>query len=185
MNRSPNLTPLENLPVAIGLAFANAKTTADLLSVLMPTLGEFFKCDRCFLYLRNPYTRQGRVPFCWVRDPAVPTIYDQTCKVEPPSLASQDPMFAAALQMQASIFVEDIETASPQVLSRLFEQETFGHRALIHAHLSLNNQLWGVLQLCMFNQPRHWTQAERQTIEQVVEILTPIVVENMANFLIH
>lgn len=82
-------------------------------------------------------------------------------------------MFAAALRTDPSIFVEDVETASPQILNRQFEQESFGHRALIHAHLCQDNQLWGVLQPCLFGRPRVWTEEERQSIHQIVQAITP------------
>ncbi len=143
---------------------------------LVADLGESLQCDRCFLYLRHPQTQLGRVPFCWVRSSDTPIIYDQHWKPEPPSLASQDPMFAAALQAAPSIFVEDVETADPQILNRQFEQENFGHRALIHGHLVHNGQLWGVLQPCIFGQPRIWTDRERSTIALMIAQITPAAI---------
>ncbi len=82
-------------------------------------------------------------------------------------------MFAAALRTDPSIFVEDVETASPDVLSQVFERRSFGHRALIHAHLCQHNQLWGVLQPCLFERPRQWTAVERQVINQIVLAIMP------------
>ena len=85
-------------------------------------------------------------------------------------------MFAAALRAENSIFVEDIETASPSILNREFERTNLGHRALVHAHLRQDGLLWGILQPAVFGQLRVWTEDDRLLIEQVVEKLTPIVV---------
>ncbi len=147
------------------------------LPELMEAIANYLNSDRCFLYLRDPQTRLGRVPFCWTRSPEVPTVYDQDWKPEPESLGDEDPMFAAALATKPSIFVEDVTTASSDVVNAEFERKNFGHRALIHGHLCHNNQLWGVLQPCLMNQPRHWTAEERSTFNQIVEKVTPIVVQ--------
>jgi GAF domain-containing protein len=157
--------------------FLESSQDSDVvLSQLMPRLGDFLQCDRCFLYLRDPATRLGRVPFCWTRTPDIPTVYDEEWKPEPENLPNEDPMFAAALRTEPSIFVEDVETASPQVLNRQFEQENFGHRALIHAHLCHNGQLWGVLQPSVFDRPRVWNPEERAAIAQLLPKLTPIAI---------
>lgn len=77
---------------------------------------------------------------------------------------------------EPSIFIEDVETAPPQVVNREFEQEHFGHRALIHARLSQDKQLWGILELSVFGQPRHWSEFDRQAIAQSVEKMTPLAI---------
>ncbi|MBW4485946.1 MAG: GAF domain-containing protein [Tildeniella torsiva UHER 1998/13D] len=146
---------------------------ADLLA----TLGQQLQCDRVFLYLRSPWSTLGRVPFCWRSRPSVPLVYDPNWKPEYAALAKDDPMFAAALNTQPSIFVEDVETASPSVLNRDFEQDTFGHRALIHAHLCSGQKLWGILQACVFDAPREWSWSDRQLIEQAVSWLTPFAID--------
>jgi GAF domain-containing protein len=163
----------EVLPASIAQVFAIAQTPEALFVSLMPALGESLDCDRCFLYLRDPQTQMGCVPFCWIRDASVPRIYDLNWKAEDKSLPSEDPMFAAALRTSPSITVDDVETASPQVLNLRFEQENFGHRALIHAHLCQDQFLWGVLQPCVFNAPRYWSTEEQQLVDQVVNLITP------------
>ncbi len=167
---------LTELPVSIKHVFTQSAPPDTLLSALMPAVGEFLQGDRCFLYLRDPRTRLGRVPFCWVRHSGIPSVYDAHWKLEPVTLPQSDPMFAAALRAEPSIAVDDVEAASPHVLNRQFERENFGHRALIHAHLCQDGQLWGVLQPCVFEQPRHWTEAEQQAIAQVVSVMTPIAI---------
>lgn len=161
--------------------FTDLLTTADtpeaLFFGLMPALGKFLACDRCFLYLREPETRWGRAPFYWVRGAAIPVVYDSVWKLEPDNLAEQDPMFAAALRTEPSLYIDDVETTSPQILNQQFERENFGHRALIHAHLCHEGQLWGVLQPCVLDRPRVWTKDERQVIEQLLAAIVPAAVE--------
>ncbi len=164
------------LPVSVAQVFASDQTPEALFTALMPALGESLDCDRCFLYLRDPQTQMGRVPFCWIRNDSVPRVYDRDWKVEPESLPLEDPMFAAALRTSPSITVNDVETASPEVLNRQFEQESFGHRALIHAHLCHDNLLWGVLQPCVFNSPKHWSDQEQQLVDRVASLITPYAI---------
>jgi GAF domain-containing protein len=148
----------------------------DFLSSLMTPVGKFLQVDRCFLYLRNPQTQLGRVPFCWTRDAGIPTIYDEDWKPEPDSLPDEDPMFAAALKAEPSIFIEDVEATDPEILNVQFEKENFGHRALIHGHLCHDGQLWGVLQPCVFGRSRIWSKDDRAAIERLIQETTPIAV---------
>ncbi len=165
---------LETLIGQLSEASPHSQNWEQAMDDLLATLGQRLRCDRIFLYLRNPDSQLGRVPFCWRAAASVPRIYDPQWKLEPPSLTDEDPMFAAALKAQPSIFVDDVETASPDVLNRDFERTTFGHRALIHAHLCSGQQLWGILQACVFDAPREWSQGDRQLIEQAVTGLTPL-----------
>ena len=148
----------------------------SIFSQLLPLLVKYLQCDRCFLYLRHPPTKMGKVSHCWRRSPEVPELLDVDWKREPESLPQIDPLFAAALQAKPSIFVEDIETANSEVVNREFEQKTFGHRALIHAHLVHDGSLWAILQPCVFNHPRKWTTLERNIMASVEQFLTPFVV---------
>ena len=168
---------LKNLPTSIENVFTTHKTPEAIFSALMPTLGEFLKCDRCFLYLRNPETGLGKVPFFWIRNSTIPKIYDENWKPEPDYLSSEDPMFAAALRTEPSIFMDDVNTTDVEILNQEFEKRIFGHRALIHAHLCQDEQLWGILQPCIYQYARNWTQKERQVMDQVTQIITPIAVE--------
>lgn len=151
-------------------------TSDAVLSALLPALGEVLQCDRCFLYFRDPHTRLGRTPYCWRRSPEYPDVSTTEWAKEPESLPQEDPLFAAALRTEDSIFVEDVETASPLVVNKAFEQENFGHRALIHAHLCFDGMLWGVLQPCVFGQPRVWTDEDRRAIALVTQKITPVAV---------
>ncbi|MEB3356754.1 MAG: GAF domain-containing protein [Synechococcales bacterium] len=149
----------------------------EVFAALMPLLGELLGCHRCFLYLRSPDTGLGRVPFCWRRTKDVPEVYDADWKAEPSSLAAEDPLFAAALRTAPSIFVEDVQSAPPHLVNPDFERENFGHRALVHAHLCRDGQLWGVLQPCVFDRPRIWKEGDRYLISHVVEQITPLAIQ--------
>lgn len=169
--------PSDTLTLRILDHLRNNLTPGQAMEAVLPYLGQQLQCDRVFVYLRHPDTRRGRVPFCWRRGDEVPLVYDPHWKLEPESLEADDPMFAAALALAPSIFVKDVETAGPHVLNRQFEQENFGHRALIHAHLSLEGQLWGVLQPCVFNAPRAWTPKDHILIQRAVAWFTPFALE--------
>lgn len=153
-----------------------AAFTADL-----PTLGQLLACDRIFLYLRSPATGLGQVPFCWRHSPQIPLVYDENWQREPSTLSQEDPMFAAALRGEPSLFIEDVEQASAKTLNQEFERQHFGHRALIHAHIYQNGQLWGVLQPCMFGSPRRWSHQDRDRIDQAIALITPKVIEYVHN----
>jgi GAF domain-containing protein len=166
-----------DLPIQITQILDSTRSSAEILTELMPAVANFLQCDRCFLYLRQPQTGLGRVPFCWVTTPDIPSVYDEHWKPEPPSLPDEDPMFAAALRTEASLFIDDVETASPHILNREFEHQNFGHRALIHAHLCQDNQLWGVLQPCLMHRSRQWQDSERRAIHQLVQRITPLAID--------
>ena len=147
-----------------------------VFTALLPALGEALQCDRCFLYLHSPDTGRGKVAYCWRRSSEYPDVTEYGWKQEPESLPDEDPLFAAALRTEPSVFVEDVETASPEVVNKAFEQKTFGHRALIHAHLCEDGKMWGILQPCVFGQPRVWTDEDRAIIATVTEKIAPLAV---------
>jgi GAF domain-containing protein len=170
------------LPNTIDNIFQQYQEPKALFDALMPALGETLKCDRVFLYVRNPDTKIGIVPVCWRLRSDIPEVLDPDWKHEPDSLISEDPMFAAAVRTEPSIYIEDVENTSPDILSVEFERSSFGHRALVHAHLCYENQLWGILQPCIFHYPRVWSKFDREVIAKVENKLTHIVVEYVKQF---
>lgn len=174
--------PEQNLPEILENVFATSNEPDAIFSALLPALGEVLQCDRCFLYLRNPDNNLGKTPFCWRRSPEYPDVTTTEWEKEPESLPKKDPLFAAALRTEASIFVEDVETASPEVVNLAFEQQNFGHRALVHAHLCQDGKLWGVLQPAVFGQPRVWSEFDHFVIEQVTERVTSVVVAYVRSY---
>ena len=173
------------LPLVLEKILATDGEPDAVFSALLPALGEVLQGDRlagrpgihrCFLYLRNPQTKIGKIPYCWRCSDEYPDVTDADWKEEPESLPNEDPLFAAALRTEDSIFVEDVETASSKVVNRDFEQKNFGHRALVHAHLCQDGLLWGILQPCVFGQPRVWTDFDRFVIAQTEKKITPLAV---------
>jgi GAF domain-containing protein len=146
----------------------------NILVELVTTVANTLKVDRCFLYVRDPQARLGQIACCYCRNPQVPELSINQWRMES-ELEAKDPLFAAALNCQASVYVEDVETASPDVVNREYEAQEFGHRALIHAHICEAGKLWGILQPCVFEQPRQWTTADRQLIEKMVVQMLPLV----------
>lgn len=163
-------------PAILSNILSDRNSPDTIFSALLLALGDLLQCDRCFLYVRHPETNIGKVVSCWCRSPEYPDVTDSDWKTEPADLANEDPLFAAALRTDPSIFVEDVETADPKVVNQDFEHKTFGHRALIHAHLCDKNQLWGILQPCIFGQPRIWTETDREIILDVTDKLIPTVI---------
>jgi hypothetical protein len=117
---------------------------------------------------------------CWRRSPQIP---DTSTNGWEPEIEweREDPMFAAALRTDSSIFVEDVELASPEVLNINFERKYLGHRALIHAHLCQDGLLWGILQPSIFGHPRVWDKFDRSVIHQVLEKLKPFAISYVKN----
>lgn len=165
-----------SLPAILEQILTTDRDPDVVFSALLPALGDVLQCHRCFLYLRNPQTKMGKIDYCWLRSDRYPDVTDSDWKAEPESLPDEDPLFAAALGTKPSIFVEDVETANPEVVNRDFERKSFGHRALIHAHLCQDGLLWGILQPCLFEQPRVWTEFDRFMITQVEKQITPLAI---------
>lgn len=150
---------------------------ADTLRQVVESVGKALNADRCFLYVRQPDQGRGRTAFCWRKNEDVPdkNTVQPNWQADTDELLAEDPLIRAGLAMKPSVYVDDVETAGPEVLNRQFERETFGHRALIHAHIQRDNKLWGILQPCMFGSPRHWTDEEKSQIEAILPCLQPVI----------
>ena len=160
-------------------ALAAAAPPAARLQAALDLVGPHVRADRCFLYVRDPAREKGRIAFVWRLDEAIPDPRHDW-QADTGKLPQADPLVRAALAGRPSVFVEDVSEAGPEVLNQDFERRTFGHRALVHAHLSDQGQLWGILQPCVFGHPHHWTAAEREYLEAAVPLLLPVVREYMA-----
>ncbi|MEO0374394.1 MAG: GAF domain-containing protein [Cyanobacteria bacterium P01_A01_bin.17] len=161
-----------HIPSVLSQVFNRSDDAETVFSELMPVLGSLLQCDRIFLYLRHPDNRMGCTPFCWQQSEEVPSLPDsysaQWSLEDPQQLEQKDPLFAAALTGKPSIFIEDIEAAANDIINKELEHQQFGHRALAHAHLSHDHQLWGILEPCMFDQPRTWTAFDQALINYTV-----------------
>ncbi len=146
------------------------------LEKLMPLVAQTLQADRCFLHIHHPALDIGKIAFCWCKEASIPNVLQQEWDNDTATLPQQDPLFAAALRKEPSIFVEDVEKAGPSVLNLAFEDKTFGHRALIHAHIVQEEKLWGILQPAIFGRPRHWSVQDRLFIETLLPKIAPTVV---------
>jgi len=120
------------LPVEIEAIFGTDQSSDAVFAALMPALCSVMKCDRCFLYIRNPQTAQGRITHCYSHSPDFPNLVGANW-VEEGDIAAKDPLMAIAFRVPEAVFVDDIETAGAEVVNLPYEREVFGHRALIHA----------------------------------------------------
>ncbi|MCB2378782.1 GAF domain-containing protein [Hymenobacter sp. BT635] len=148
---------------------------AERLQQALDLVGPHLRADRCFLYVRDPARERGRIALVWRLDEAVP---DPRHDWQPDTgdLPREDPLFRAALAAQPSVYIDDVRQAGPEVLNQEFERRTFGHRALVHAHINdTQGQLWGILQPCLFDHPRHWTVAERDYLAAAVPLFLPVI----------
>lgn len=167
-------SPLADLTAVL----AAENPPAEALQQALGLIGPHVRADRCFVYVRDPAQGRGRIAFVWRLDEAVPDPRHDW-QDDTGELPAQDPLFRAALAARPSVFVEDVTEAGPEVLNQDFERRTFGHRALVHAHITAGGELWGILQPCVFGHPRHWTAAEREYLEAAVRLLLPVVKEYM------
>lgn len=147
------------------------------LNQIVEQIGKALEADRCFLYVRQPDRQRGRIAICWRKNDTIPDVIQPDWQNDTIDLTKEDPLFRAAITLQPSVYVDDVEAAGPDVLNREYERKTFGHRALVHAHITYQNQLWGILQPCLFGQPRHWRKAEKTMIEAILPQLQPIIAD--------
>lgn len=71
------------------------------------------------------------------------------------SCLSKTPCSGPPQRLHLTVFVGDVTDAGPEILNQAFERSTFGHRASVHAHITDQGQLWGILQPRAFAHPRH------------------------------
>ena len=154
---------------------AQGESPETTLNRVVEQVGRALNADRCFLYLRQPLLKRGRVAMCWRKNDTIPDALQFDWREDTNGLPDKDPLFRAAITLQPSVYVDDVETAGPDVLNQEFEAENFGHRALIHAHVTGEGQLWAVLQPCLFGQPRHWTDDEKTQMEAILPRLQPVI----------
>lgn len=164
----------ETAAAALAAALAAPAPPAERLQAALDRIGPHLGVDRCFLYVRDPARARGRIALVWRLDEAVPDPRHPWQDDTGP-LPAEDPLFRAALATQPSVFVDDVHAAGPDVLNQDFERRTFGHRALVHAHICENGQLWGILQPCVFGHPRHWSGADRAYLAAATAALLPVV----------
>ncbi|MBE9181792.1 GAF domain-containing protein [Oculatella sp. LEGE 06141] len=156
------------LPPRLESVFATDQSLDALLTALMPAICDVLACDRTFLYLRNPETGHGSVTHCFCADPQWDNLAGASW-IEADDIADTDPLMAIAFRTAEAVFVDDIETGGPALVNLAYEQESFKHRALIHAPIYNNGHLFGILEPCVFDLPRIWTDENRRIIAALQE----------------
>jgi GAF domain-containing protein len=159
------------------LAILERKSTPDeMLTALMPALARALDCERCIMFLRDPKTNRGRAVHRWASKPAFALQReDRGWQPNPPNLADDDPMYAEALVNPEALYIDDIETAGPAILDLDYERKYFGHRALVHAPVYHEGEMYGVLEPSSMVKPRKWSAADKALIAAVQKKLGPIV----------
>ena len=153
----------------------------ERLTALMPLLCRELDCDRCALFLRDPETLLSRMTHAWARAPEFELAReDRGWTPQSPTLVEDDPMFAEALVNPEALYIEDIETADPALVNAPYEREHFGHRALVHAPLFHEGAMYGILEPCVFGEPRIWTVSNRETVSGVQRALAPLAARYVA-----
>lgn len=99
--------------IALNKVFNTGKNTDQILLELVTAIAETLAADRCFLYVRDPKTGLGKVGFCYCRHQAIPDLTGERFKHNSLGLEVKDPLFAAALSFQPTVFVTDVETSDP------------------------------------------------------------------------
>ncbi len=152
-----------------------------LLDRLPAAYAAAIDCDRCVLFLRDPHTRRARATHAWQRKPEYALARDDAgWPVESPSLPDDDPMFAMALGDPAALYIEDVLSADPALVNGPYEVAHFGHRALIHAPLYHDGLMYGILEPCMIEAPRAWSDADRANTALVQESIAPAAADYVA-----
>jgi GAF domain-containing protein len=162
---------MADLPPEIEAAF-ESDDPQTVFDALMPVVGAALSAERCFLYLRDGSTNRGATVATWSADGKWPDRrgpFEQ----EPDDLFVLDPMMGLAAKDPTALFIEDIETAGPDVLNLEFERD-FLHRALIHAPVYDEGELLGILEPCTFGEPHVWTEDDKSLTAAVQERLGPV-----------
>lgn len=146
--------------------FTTLQEPDALFTALMPALCEALSCDRSFLYVRQPDSGRGRITHCYSRHPDGEDLTGADW-IEEGEAANTDPLMVLALNDPTAVYISDIETAPSDQLDLAYEREKFKHRALIHAPIYHEDQLYGILEPCIFDRPHEWTEADRTLIADV------------------
>ena len=153
------------------------KETDAALSFLVESLGELLPCERCALFLRNPDNGLSKMTHLWNSRPEHPLSRSDDWVAESPTLARDDPMFGEALVNPIALYIDYIEAEPADRVNLEFEREHFAHSALIHAPLHFQGQMVGILEPCVFDKPRHWSDDNKKLIAEIQEKIAPMCAE--------
>ena len=163
--------------------FASEDDVCDVLQSLVEVIGKGLRADRCCLFADNPVNGMSRLSHQWMAQGAPPLQRDDGWSVSErlgKDHPKYDPLWEEAFVNPEALYIDDIRTAGPEVLNRDLEERFYGHRALIHAPLYLDGAMYGILEPCVFGEPRPWSAADRALVEQVQGPLAKVVAKYVA-----
>lgn len=163
-------------PGELEAIFHKANSDEELLSQVLPVLGNLLKCDCCFLYLRHPQHQFGKISHYWTASDQYPDMVEPDWHSEPEALLDS-PLFEAAIATEHSVFVKNIDTeyASLRDIDPFIRTE----RSIAQGHIVKQDQLWGILRVCTFKRTRNWMQFDRSLIIHSIQRLQSTVVNYM------
>jgi len=164
-------SPPVDLPDSITTILQDNQAPDAVFTALMPAVVDILQCDRCFLFIRDPQRQRTRITHGYSRASRWPTMVQSDWSQESPDLNANDPLTLSAYESPEAHFIEDIETAPPGTLDINLERSVFGHRALIHAPIYHDEEFYGVLEPCVFDAPRQWTEGDRTLIQGLQQVL--------------
>lgn len=164
------------LPDSIAALFQENQNPDAVFMALMSAVVDELRCDRCFLFIRDPQRQRTRITHGYSRESRWPTMVQSDWSQESPDLNANDPLTLSAYQSSEIHFIEDIETVPPGTLDINLERSVFRHRALVHAPIYYEGEFYGVLEPCVFETPRYWTEGNRTLIHRLQEVLGTWVV---------
>lgn len=167
---SEDLSTLD-LPDSITAVLQDNQDPDAVFTALMPAVVDILQCDRCFLFIRDPQRQRIRITHGYSRESRWPTMVQSDWSQESPELNANDPLTLSAYESPEAHFIEDIETASQGTLDINLERSVFGHRALVHAPIYYDEEFYGVLEPCVFETPRQWTEDDRTLIQGLQQAL--------------
>ena len=166
---------LFNLPSPLDKTFADTDDLPVFFDRLMEGMVELLQCDLCYFYLRDPQRKEGQILHAHSVRSEIPNFKQAQKQTEDFYLSQTDPFFAAALNCEPAIFIEDLQTVG-KIKDKEFCQEKYPEqKALIQAHICMKNELWGILQASQFSRPRSWTEFDRSLISLVSDKIAPLV----------
>lgn len=160
-----------DLPDSIAAIFQENQDPDAVFIALMSAVVDELRCDRCFLFIRDPQRQRTRITHGYSRESRWSTMVQSDWSQESPDLNANDPLTLSAYRSSEAHFIEDIETAPPGTLDINLERSVFGHRALVHAPIYSEGEFYGVLEPCVFETPRYWTEGDRILIHGLQKIL--------------
>jgi len=167
---------LLNLPSPLNKIFANTEDLPLFFDNLMYGIAELLRCDRCYLYIRDPQLQTYQIPHCYCIHPEIPNLTQTQSDTESFYRRSIDPLFAAAMNGEPHIYIENTEKLFSSSDDCVFWQQNYlEQKALIQAHIFIDGELWGIIQAAQYDRYRPWTKFDRGLISQIVDQIAPLV----------